>query len=753
MQKVISATRLHLPLDTTEIPKATQEHLCTYAQNVKRLGLVAAIAVNSLEAEVKQLAESAAPGVELHVLPVPCWGAFVPALNALLEFAQRKGMKYILYQSLEMQCSQSVLTQLLDHFNSNVLVVGPVLAGHTFQAGEQTLNGRTTPWNTLALWSVRKLALTGFPHIADGLVRQSSPLEDPPQQEASDSNALFPCLLGSKGWWSSSSSEELGIREDVPAGVEEVTTIALLQHLLGRHKAIAVLLQLPENIVQGISWQASWELDERRKKWHEYKMKSKVTRPHAQLQELFNIRRNSCSLRSADTGDLEEPAGSLNLGTVMHFGPTISPSPSLQRICFLAVGIFYFNSTAVLAEAFHCINQSSWGNFSLSTRIAFAGLVIGGVYILMPISLQLTRMLTRRFDHAAGFLFFGSILLLSHLCIIASQLWCSEPTQRAVLLAARLAQGLGSGVPFQSRFVLASMSTANLHTKMQARAFFSGDLGLGLGALLPAAVWWLAGRSTPHQDMLWPSTAHALICAAFLVCVLLCFPRHLHMLPDRVRFAGYPSEAPVVDKSEMLDDGRGEAAKFRVALLASGTLRVFVQSAIIPVVALLMHDANLTGYFRQSIAVAMIFLLQLPFEALASRMCCMCDKRFPSKHGLANFASNRVLLGSSILALLFVNVAMGRMAFHEDEKINILCRRFAEIVGLLVALAIASPFNASRLYQLEDAERAIVILEWMKAYIGRLIGPFIAVVVYTQVGYGPLLAILCSATIVVTLTA
>jgi hypothetical protein len=97
-----------------------------------------------------------------------------------------------------------------------------------------------------------------------------------------------------------------------------------------------------------------------------------------------------------------------------------------------------------------------------------------------------------------------------------------------------------------------------------------------------------------------------------------------------------------------------------------------------------------------------------------------------------------------------MNVALSMIA---STEVHHLWRRLAELLGLLVTLAIASPFNASRLYQLEDAERAIVILEWMKAYVGRLFGPFIAVVMYTQVGYGPLLAVLCSATIVVTFTA
>jgi hypothetical protein len=34
-------------------------------------------------------------------------------------------------------------------------------------------SGRTSPWNTFAIWSVRQLGLTGFPMIGDGAGRSS----------------------------------------------------------------------------------------------------------------------------------------------------------------------------------------------------------------------------------------------------------------------------------------------------------------------------------------------------------------------------------------------------------------------------------------------------------------------------------------------------------------------------------------------------------------------------------------------------
>lgn len=42
------------------------------------------------------------------------------------------------------------------------LVVGAALTGHEFRAGEIVeLTGVSTPWNTLALWDVAKLARLG----------------------------------------------------------------------------------------------------------------------------------------------------------------------------------------------------------------------------------------------------------------------------------------------------------------------------------------------------------------------------------------------------------------------------------------------------------------------------------------------------------------------------------------------------------------------------------------------------------------
>jgi len=238
------------------------------------------------------------------------------------------------------------------------------------------------------------------------------------------------------------------------------------------------------------------------------------------------------------------------------------------------------------------------------------------------------------------------------------------------------------------------------------------------------------------------------ISACFLIWVLTCFPRHLHSLPDSVRFPPGRVGASDIVSVENKNDICTQADKFRRALLISGTLRVFVQSSVIPIVALLMHDARWTGQFRQSIAVATFCLLQLPFQALASRICCVCSKRTTARYDM-NF--NRFLLGSTVMVLSAI--AVGSLVSKDVDHRQLLVWRLMELAALVITLAVAAPFNASRLYQVRDAERAIVTLEWMKAYIGRLLGPFVAVMIYTHVGYNSLLACLCGATLVVDLTA
>jgi hypothetical protein len=218
----------------------------------------------SLVETIRRLVASSsmASTASLEVLPVCPWGRFVPALNALvLHAASAHRAKRILFVSAETTAPKSSIDALLSEMkkedgsdDESVLVAGARLAGHDYRAAQADtaslvvpLNGRTSPWNTLAVWNLKKLAITGFQLVSDALITDDDKNREP--------------------WY---------------AGIEEVVAIALLQTLLGRDQARAKLVHVP-----GITWDQTFD-DPERKKWHEYKMESKATRAAHQL-ELTNI--------------------------------------------------------------------------------------------------------------------------------------------------------------------------------------------------------------------------------------------------------------------------------------------------------------------------------------------------------------------------------------------------------------------------------------------------------------------------------
>jgi hypothetical protein len=120
--------------------------------------------------EIIQRVESENMSDLVIVQPVCPWGTFTHPLNVAIRIALERGFDKILFQSLEVSMNSVDKDRLLSHFDEDkTLVVGPVLEGHSFVEGVNPLRGRTTPWNTCAIWSVKKLALVGFPMIGDGI--------------------------------------------------------------------------------------------------------------------------------------------------------------------------------------------------------------------------------------------------------------------------------------------------------------------------------------------------------------------------------------------------------------------------------------------------------------------------------------------------------------------------------------------------------------------------------------------------------
>uniref|UniRef100_K3WG91 Uncharacterized protein n=1 Tax=Globisporangium ultimum (strain ATCC 200006 / CBS 805.95 / DAOM BR144) TaxID=431595 RepID=K3WG91_GLOUD len=182
--------------------------------------------------------------VPVVVLPMLHWGSFVPAINAIISCAatQFPRASLLLLQSLEIEVDAAGVAFLKTHFELGTdLVVGAALPGHSFMPTSDELielNGLTTPWNTLALWDLARLARVGFPLIGDGL----------------KIDGATSC-----------------------AGVEEVTTIAMYQQLYPSASR-AQVIQVP-----GIAWQVDNFESEERRIWQDKKMASKLQRAETQM--------------------------------------------------------------------------------------------------------------------------------------------------------------------------------------------------------------------------------------------------------------------------------------------------------------------------------------------------------------------------------------------------------------------------------------------------------------------------------------
>ena len=258
------ATRLHLGHASNPPPNSqlveTLSSFARLASTVKADHAVVAVDAEdkiegfSLVDEVKKICNSLQNCTTIHVLPVRPWGKFTSALNAIVCWGARQNAQYLLLASAEVQMNSDAMGALKNKMDiDTTLVVGAVLQGHQHHnnddggENEVELTGRTTPWNTLALWNLPKLALMGFLLVSEGL----HPDED-----------------GKEG----------------ASGVEEVCTIATLQKILPSNTAQAKLLLIP-----GVQWGQDFGDDKGRKEWHERKMMSKVTRAKRQL-ELMGLR-------------------------------------------------------------------------------------------------------------------------------------------------------------------------------------------------------------------------------------------------------------------------------------------------------------------------------------------------------------------------------------------------------------------------------------------------------------------------------
>jgi hypothetical protein len=240
---IVLGTRIH---STHHSRNADLSRLVEWCEAANRLCHIVLLAVDTENLEaVRARVGHLAPGVEIvHVTP---WDGYCPPLNSLLARAARLGAGHLLLRSLEIDIGGADIEELYRFATPEALVVGARLEEtHGGPPGDRPIDGLSSPWNTLALWNVATLSLSGFLAVSDGLYEPDS------------------------------------------AGVEEVVVISLLQ-ALHPERARALLIELP-----GVSWNARWP-DTRRRTQHEAKMRSKVDRGELQLRSL-NVPRGTVTI-------------------------------------------------------------------------------------------------------------------------------------------------------------------------------------------------------------------------------------------------------------------------------------------------------------------------------------------------------------------------------------------------------------------------------------------------------------------------
>jgi len=230
----IVATRLHTTNEENLIDSAQLYKWCNHVLNYCDKLIVV---VDSIYLEAIQNAKEDF-GARIEMFHINPWISFTQPLNLLVEKALSIGAKELLFQSIEVSISLSDMEKLEKHLDKDTLVVGAKLVDiHANGSKYSIINGWNSPWNTLALWNIDKLGLTGFLSISSGNI------------------------------------------ENVPGGIEEVVTISLLQQLKP-NKMDAKVIDLTS-----VHWNTKWSSDER-KVYHEQKMRTKSERAEIQLEKL-----------------------------------------------------------------------------------------------------------------------------------------------------------------------------------------------------------------------------------------------------------------------------------------------------------------------------------------------------------------------------------------------------------------------------------------------------------------------------------
>lgn len=165
-RKLVCATRVHSVSIEKPIDMERLKRFCEMASSYSDVVLIGMEKINGNNENVMKLYHAVEVLVEEYskvcVLEISPWMGFSIPLNVMLEYAAKQDCTHVMYQSLEMKISTTHVQSMMGHWDENVLVIGAELAGHVFEVGTHVLSGRRCPWNTVAIWSVEKLAKVTF---------------------------------------------------------------------------------------------------------------------------------------------------------------------------------------------------------------------------------------------------------------------------------------------------------------------------------------------------------------------------------------------------------------------------------------------------------------------------------------------------------------------------------------------------------------------------------------------------------------
>lgn len=230
----IVATRLHTSNERIMIDNDKLRHWCEHA--LAYCDLLVIVVDEAYDRSCGSMLESF--GERIRIFFIHPWISYTQPLNMLVEKSLALGAGRIIFQSVEVEVEPEDIQKLYDHMDDQTLVVGAKLHNdHGAVPGEQTIDGWSTPWNTLAVWNLNKLGLTGFLTISSGNI------------------------------------------DDIAGGVEEVPVISLLQ-MLRPGVMQAKLVEL-----SSVVWNATWICQDRTD-YHRQKMLSKNYRTQIQLEAL-----------------------------------------------------------------------------------------------------------------------------------------------------------------------------------------------------------------------------------------------------------------------------------------------------------------------------------------------------------------------------------------------------------------------------------------------------------------------------------